>query len=123
MARALSDCASAAPASPLASRLSFDAPALSTSAHAVPSGYFNVSWFSTMSVLGGADHHQDPQQAPQDRDEHDAADLEIEAEDHDLPALVTPTSNAIDSPAEPSVWTMLSSRIVDPRNPSLWSNR
>ncbi len=40
-----------------------------------------------------------------------------------IAGIVTPIPKAIDSPAEPAVWTMLSSRIVASRRPSLFKTR
>ena len=40
-----------------------------------------------------------------------------------MAGIVTPTPNAIDSPADPAVWTMLFSRIVASRAPSFEASR
>ena len=40
-----------------------------------------------------------------------------------IAGIVTPRPNAIDSPAEPAVWTMLFSRMVASRSPNFESSR
>ena len=40
-----------------------------------------------------------------------------------IAGIVTPRPKAIDSPAEPAVWTMLFSRIVESRRPNFESTR
>ena len=60
-----------------------DAPALSTSAQAVPSGYLRMPCCCDDERAAQRDHHQDAEQAAEHRDQHHARDLEVEAEDHD----------------------------------------
>ena len=66
-----------------AARDSSDAPAFSTSAQAVPSGYLSMPCCCDDERAAQRDHHQDAEQAAEHRDEHDARDLEVEAEDQD----------------------------------------
>jgi len=63
------------------------------------------------------DHHHDAEQATEHRDEHHARQLQIETQIK-IAGIVTPTPNAIDSPAEPAVCVMLFSRIVELRTPN-----
>ena len=67
-----------------ASALRFvDAPAFSTSAHAVPSGYFRMPCCCDDQRAPQRDHHQDAEQPAEHRDQHHARHLEIEAENQD----------------------------------------
>ena len=60
-----------------------DAPALSTSAQAVPSGYLRMPCCCDDQRAAQRDHHQDAEQAAEHRDQHHARDLQVEAEDQD----------------------------------------
>ena len=99
-----------------------EAPAFSTSRARRAFGVFQEPMLLNDERAPQRDHHQDAEQPSEHRDEHDARNFEIEAEDQ-IAGIVTPTPKAIDSPAEPAVWTMLFSRIVASRSPNFERSR
>src|SRR5439155_3346377 len=97
---------------------SSDAPALSTSAQAVPSGYFNTPCSFTINARRSGIIINIPSAPPRiatsiTRDNSRSKPRIM------IGGIVTPTPNAIDSPADPAVCTMLFSRIVASRPPNL----
>ena len=100
-----------------AARHAGEAPALSTAAHAVPSGYFNTPCSFTMSARRSGIIIKMPSRPPI------SATISTRESSRSKPririaGIVTPTPNAIDSPAEPAVCVMLFSRIVASRPPT-----
>ncbi len=96
---------------------SADAPAFNTSAHAVPSGYFNTPCCATINARRSGIIINTPSNPP------NTATNVIRANSKSNPkimiaGIVTPTPNAIDSPADPPVCTMLFSKIVASRPPN-----
>ena len=105
-----------------AARDSSDAPAFKTSAHAVPSGYFKMPCCSTISARRSGIIIKMPSRPPST--ETSATRVISRSKPKIMIAgIVTPMPNAIDSPAEPAVWTMLFSRIVRLRSPNFESSR
>src|ERR1700737_1460641 len=105
-----------------ASRQSADAPALSTAAHAVPSGYFKTLCSLTINARRKGIIIRIPSKPPS------TATIMTRVTSRSKPrmriaGIVTPTPKAIDSPADPAVWVMLFSRTVESRSPNLESPR
>ena len=101
---------------------SADAPAFSTSAQAVPSGYLSTPCCWTMSARRSGIIIRMPSSPPS------IATSSTRVTSRSKPrimiaGIVTPTPNAIDSPADPAVCTMLFSRIVASRPPNFENNR
>ncbi len=117
--RSASSARAAAEAAP---RDSADAPAFSTSAQAVPSGYLSRPCWATMSARRSGIIMRIPRSPPST-----ATSITREISRSKprimIAGIVTPTPNAIDSPAEPAVWTMLFSRIVASFTPSFDARR
>ena len=112
---------SAAPEPPARADFELSA-AFSTSAHAVPSGYFSSPWRATISVRRNGIIIRMPSSAPS------TATSVMRAISRSKPrmriaGMVTPRPNAIDSPAEPAVCTMLFSRMVESRTPAFDARR
>ena len=98
-------------------RDSSDAPALSTSAHAVPSGYFSTPCSFTINARRNGIIIRMPSSPPR------IATIITRLSSRSKPrimmaGMVTPRPKAIDSPAEPAVCAMLFSRIVASRKPN-----
>ena len=105
-----------------AARDSSEAPAFNTSAHAVPSGYFKYPCWATMSARRSGIIIKIPSSPPNIA----TSITRVNSKSNPsimIAGIVTPTPKAIDSPAEPAVWTMLFSRIVASRKPILESSR
>ncbi len=99
-----------------------DAPALRTSAQAVPSGYLSTPCCWTMSARRNGIIMRMPSKPPS------TATSATRVTSRSKPkimiaGMVTPTPKAMDSPALPAVCTMLFSRIVASFMPSLESSR
>ena len=91
-------------------------PMISTSAQAVPSGYFSVPCCLTMNARRSGIIIRMPSSPPSTETTITRA-ISISKPRIITAGMVTPTPKAIDSPAEPVVWTMLFSRIVARRKP------
>ena len=91
-------------------------PATSTSAQAVPSGYFSLPCCLTMNARRSGIIISMPSRPPS-TDTVMTRTQSISKPSSSRAGMVTPTPNAIDSPAEPVVCTMLFSRIVARRMP------
>ena len=105
-----------------AARDSGEAPALSTSAHAVPSGYLRRPCCRTISARRSGIIIRMPSSPPR------VATSITRVISRSKPrimiaGIVTPRPKAIDSPAEPAVWTTLFSRIVASLRPSFEARR
>src|SRR5438128_3176149 len=96
---------------------SCDAPALSTSAHAVPSGYFSNPCCATMSARRSGIIIRMPNNPPRTATSITRVNSRSNPRIK-IAGMVTPTPKAIDSPADPAVCTMLFSRIVASRIPN-----
>ena len=95
---------------------SCDAPAFNTSAHAVPSGYLRSPCCATISARRSGIIIRMPISPPRIATSITRV-ISRSKPRMRIAGIVTPTPNAIDSPAEPAVWTMLFSRIVASRPP------
>src|SRR5688500_16606848 len=105
-----------------AARDSSEAPAFNTSAHAVPSGYFKSPCCCTINARRNGIIIRMPSRPPITA----TSITRVNSRSNPrimIAGIVTPTPNAIDSPAEPEVCTMLFSRMVASRTPILPSNR
>ena len=103
-------------------RDSASAPALSTSAQAVPSGYFNTPCCCTMSARRKGIIIRIPSNAPSTPTIMTRPACRSNPKIR-MAGMVTPTPKAMDSPAEPAVCTILFSRMVASRPPSLAQRR
>ena len=105
-----------------ASRDSFDAPAISTCAQAVPSGYFRKPCWSLIRARRSGIIIRMPSKPPSI-----ATSITLDSSRSNpsimIAGMVTPTPNAIDSPAEPAVCITFDSRIVASRMPIFDSKR
>ena len=120
------------PAKITAARVEFSPPAscdcfessaaLSTSAQAVPSGYLSVSCFATISARRSGIIIRIPSNPPSTPTSITRA-ISRSKPRINIAGIVTPSPNAIDSPAEPAVCTMLFSRMVESRPPAFDSSR
>jgi hypothetical protein len=101
---------------------SSEAPALSTSAQAVPSGYFSVSCCATMSARRSGIIIRMPSRPPRMATSITRVISRSKPRIR-IAGMVTPRPKAIDSPADPAVCTMLFSRMVASRPPTLEKSR
>ena len=86
-------------------------PAISTSAQAVPSGYFSLPCCLTMNARRNGIIMRMPSRPPSTATTI-TRPMFISKPSSIRAGIVTPTPKAIDSPAEPAVCTMLFSRMV-----------
>ncbi len=119
--------ASAAAASAFAASLdmwrdSSEAPALRTSAHAVPSGYLRIPCCATISARRRGIIIRIPSRPPSTATSMTRV-ISRSKPRIMIAGIVTPIPKAIDSPALPAVWTMLFSRIVASFTPNLEARR
>ena len=103
-------------------RHSAEAPALSTAAHAVPSGYLSTPCSFTMRARRSGIIIKMPS-SPPIRATMSTRESSRSKPRIKIAGIVTPTPNAIDSPADPAVCVMLFSRIVASRSPTFDSPR
>ena len=97
-----------------AARDSSDAPAFSTSAQAVPSGYLRMPCWFTMSARRSGIIIRMPSSPPSTA----TSSTRVSSRSNPrirIAGIVTPTPKAIDSPALPVVCTMLCSRMLPSR--------
>ena len=112
--RAAEAAASLRAASDAAARDSTFAPALSTSAQAVPSGYFNSPWCWTINARRSGIIIRIPSNPPS-KPTSMTRPISRSKPRIMIAGMVTPRPKAMDSPAEPAVCTMLFSRMVASR--------
>ena len=105
-----------------ARRLSGEAPAVSTAAHAVPSGYLRIPCSFTMSARRSGIIIRMPSRPPRIPTNITRVSSSSKPRMR-IAGIVTPMPKAIDSPAEPAVWEMLFSRMVASRTPTFDSAR
>ena len=105
-----------------AARDSSDAPALRTSAQAVPSGYLRYPCWATISARRNGIIIRIPSNPPS-TDTSITRDSSRSNPRIKIAGIVTPMPKAIDSPADPAVCTTLFSRMVASRNPNLDNTR
>ena len=113
---------SAVPALRAMAREASSAPALSTSAQAVPSG--NLSWPCCWTIRARRIGiimriPSSPPRTPTIK----TCRISRSKPRIRMAGIVAPKPKAIDSPADPAVWTMLCSRIVAGRTPTRANNR
>ena len=100
-----------------AARSCAEAPAFNTAAHAVPSGYFKIPCSLTIKARRSGIIIKIPNNPPR------IATIATRVSSKSNPririaGIVTPTPNAMDSPALPAVCVMLCSKIVASRHPN-----
>jgi hypothetical protein len=101
---------------------SLEAAAFNTSAQAVPSGYLSRPCWSTINARRNGIIMRMPNKPP--RMATSITRVISKSKPRIMIAgMVTPRPNAIDSPAEPAVWTMLFCKTFASRNPNLAKSR
>ena len=98
-------------------RSSAFAPAFNTAAHAVPSGYFKIPCSFTIKARRSGIIIMMPSKPPSTATNITRVSSKSKPRIK-IAGIVTPTPNAIDSPAEPAVCVMLFSKIVESRTPN-----
>ena len=101
---------------------SSEAPALSTSAHAVPSGYLSLPCCCTIRARRSGTIIRMPSSPPSTATSVTRVSSRLNPRIM-MAGIVTPTPKAMDSPAEPAVWTMLFSRMLASFMPSFFASR